>query len=93
MNSPRVVGSKGQVVIEKSIRDALGVAAGSLAVQRLVDDRVEIRFLPPEHRRSLRGVLAGKVRRRVPVGGWDAARQEAWREAATSEAHPPEPER
>jgi AbrB family looped-hinge helix DNA binding protein len=93
MNASRIVGSKGQVVIEKSIRDALGVEAGSLAVQRLVDDRVEIRFFPPEHRRSLRGVLAGKLRRRVTVREWDAARREAWREAVSSEGDRPEAER
>jgi len=55
------VGSKGQVVIAKEIRDALGIVEGSVALQRRVGDTVELRFLPPEHERSLRGVLAGYV--------------------------------
>ena len=52
------VGAKGQVVIEKGIRDRLGVGAGWQTVQTLVDDHVEIRFVPPEHDRSLFGALA-----------------------------------
>jgi AbrB family looped-hinge helix DNA binding protein len=52
-----VVGSKGQIVISKEIRDRLGVGPGWKAMQRLVDDHVEIRFIPPTHRRSLAGIL------------------------------------
>ena len=53
-----LVGPKGQVVIEKGIRDRLGVGPGWQALQRVVDDHVEIYFIPPPHRRSLRGALA-----------------------------------
>ncbi|HXM70397.1 MAG TPA: AbrB/MazE/SpoVT family DNA-binding domain-containing protein, partial [Thermoanaerobaculia bacterium] len=61
------VGEKGQVVIEKPIRDALGIRPGFVAIQDLRTDHVEIRFYPPEHDRSLRGVLAGAIRRsRIP---------------------------
>ncbi len=77
-----VVGEKGQLVIEKPIRAALGVEPGSVAVQTLVDDHVEIRFLPPEHRRSLRGILERPNQRRVPLEEWDQAREEAWAAAA-----------
>lgn len=52
------VGAKGRVVIEKAIRDRLGVEPGWIALQHLVDDRVEIRFIPPGHHRSLKGSLA-----------------------------------
>lgn len=52
------VGPKGQVVIEKSIRDRLGIAPGWRAIQTLDGDRVEIRFVPPDHHRSLFGVLS-----------------------------------
>jgi AbrB family looped-hinge helix DNA binding protein len=76
------VGEKGQVVIEKPIRDALGIEPGFVAVQSVRDDHVEIRFYPPEHNRSLRGVLAARIQRSVPPAEWDAAREEAWREAA-----------
>jgi bifunctional DNA-binding transcriptional regulator/antitoxin component of YhaV-PrlF toxin-antitoxin module len=62
-----VVGLKGQVVIEKDIRDRLGVRAGWIAVQSLVGDRVEMRFLPPEHNRSLFACLAQYVKRPAPT--------------------------
>jgi AbrB family looped-hinge helix DNA binding protein len=52
-----VVGTKGQIVIEKEIRDQLGIAPGWKAIQRRVGDHVEIYFLPPTHRRSLAGIL------------------------------------
>jgi bifunctional DNA-binding transcriptional regulator/antitoxin component of YhaV-PrlF toxin-antitoxin module len=79
---PHLVGAKGQVVIDKAIRDALGIMPGALAVQRLVRDHVEIRFLRGEHRRSLRGALAKSAKRRVLRRDWKAAREEAWAEAA-----------
>jgi AbrB family looped-hinge helix DNA binding protein len=52
------VGPKGQVVISKEIREELGIVPGSVAIQRVVDGKVEITFLRPKHRRSLYGVLA-----------------------------------
>ena len=82
-----VVGPKGQVVIEKPIRDALGVTPGHVAVQQLVGDHVEIRFFPPDHNQSLRGVLEAAVEYRVAREDWGQAREAAWtaaaREAAT----------
>ncbi len=74
-----VVGPKGQVVIAKRIRERLGVEPGWRAVQRLVGDHVEIHFIPPPHRRSLKGALAPHVKRKVPPGeSWDEARVAAW---------------
>jgi bifunctional DNA-binding transcriptional regulator/antitoxin component of YhaV-PrlF toxin-antitoxin module len=51
------VGVKGQLVIEKPLRDKLGVKPGWQAVQLLVDDHIEIHFIPPEHNTSLAGQL------------------------------------
>ncbi len=82
---PVRVGTKGQVVIEKEIRDALGIEPGALAVQRLVGDHVEIRFLPAEHERSLRGRLREMAKRRVPRTRWHSVVEEAWQEAALRE--------
>ncbi|HZD56364.1 MAG TPA: AbrB/MazE/SpoVT family DNA-binding domain-containing protein [Anaerolineales bacterium] len=81
-----LVGAKGQIVIAKEIRERLGIQPGWVALQRLVGDRVEIYFLPPEHRESLKGSLAPYLKAGVPPGeAWDKARIAAW-EAATREA-------
>ncbi|MFP3975287.1 MAG: AbrB/MazE/SpoVT family DNA-binding domain-containing protein [Dehalococcoidia bacterium] len=78
-----VVGFKGQVVIAKEIRDQLGVQPGWLALQRLVNDHVEVYFLPPEHRKSLKGSLANHAKGHVATGPeWDKARDMAWDKAA-----------
>jgi len=78
-----VVGPKGQVVISKEIRDRLGIEPGWLALERLVDDHVEIYFVPPQHRTSLKGSLARYVERSIAPGEeWDLARDAAWRSAA-----------
>ncbi len=75
------VGEKGQVVIDKQLRDALGVQPGFVAVQTLVDDHVEIRFYPPEHNRSLKGVFKKYVTRSISTEELREAREKAWGEA------------
>lgn len=78
-----VVGSKGQIVIAKDIRERLGVEPGWTALQRLVGDHVEVYFLPPEHSRSLKGSLASQLKARVAPGDeWEQARDTAWKSAA-----------
>lgn len=54
--------------------DKLGVQPGWVALQQLVHDHVEIYFIPPEHNRSLAGVLAKYTDVRIPT-------EEALREA------------
>lgn len=71
------VGERGQVTIEKAIREELGVYAGDLAVQRVEDGRVVIEFLPAPHRRSLAGVLRDKVRPVMDDADWAAVRDYA----------------
>lgn len=86
---PSRVGSKGQVVIDKRIRDELGVEPGSLAIQQRVGDHVEIAFLPPEHTRSLRGILKGARRRTIPPSSWEKAKSDAWPAASVVKAGGP----
>ena len=85
------VGPKGQVVITKEIRDRLGVQPGWVAIQRLVDDHVEVYFVPPAHGKSLKGSLAEHLKARVAPGqDWDKARGTAWKKAAKEKARPRE---
>ena len=76
------VGEKGQVVIDKAIRDQLGIGPGWLAIQRIVDDHVEIYFVTPEHNRSLAGSLAEYVTDDVKNLSWDEIKEIAWTAAA-----------
>jgi bifunctional DNA-binding transcriptional regulator/antitoxin component of YhaV-PrlF toxin-antitoxin module len=73
-----LVGQKGQVVIEKGIRDSLGIRPGFVAVQELVGDRVEITFFPPEHRESLRGILADPEGPKLSDEDFGEVRRQAW---------------
>ena len=77
-----ILGSKGQVVIEKPIRDALGLEPGFVSSQTLVGDHIEIRFFPPEHDRSLRGILSFATKKALDPERWDEVRSKAWVEAA-----------
>ena len=73
------------MVIAKEIRDRLGVEPGWIALLQQVDDHVEVYFLPPEHRKSLKGSLAKYTDVHVAPGEeWDKAREFAWDEAAAA---------
>ena len=71
------VGERGQVTIEKAIREQLGVYAGDQAVQRIEDGRVVIEFVPAPHRRSLAGAFRDKVGRWPPDEDWTVLRDAA----------------
>ncbi len=79
------VGERGQITIEKQIREELGVYTGDHAIQRVEDGRVVVEFVPGPHRRSLAGVLAGKVTKRPHDESWDALRE--------ATANTPDPDR
>jgi AbrB family looped-hinge helix DNA binding protein len=72
------VGERGQITIEKSIREELGIYAGDEAVQRVEDGRIVIEVVPGRHRRSLAGSLKAKVGRRPDDESWEELRRAAW---------------
>ena len=71
-----VVGDRFQITIEKKVRDALGIRAGDLAVERVEDGRLVVEFVPKPHHRSLLGVL--KRPGHEPIADWAAVKEEAW---------------
>ncbi len=78
------VGTKGQIVIEKAIRDELGIEPGAVAIQRVVDGHVEIYFVPAAARGSLKGrlrpLISDEVIARTSQMDWHDIEEEAWRE-------------
>ena len=77
------VGEKGQVVIGKGIRVHFGIEPGWIAIQRVVGDHVQMRFIPPEHNRSLKGRLAPYVKAPLSADELREAREEVWQTIAT----------
>ena len=69
------VGERGQITLEKAIREELGIYAGDEAVQRIEDGRIVIEVVPGRHRRSLAGSLRPKVRRTPPNESWATLRE------------------
>ncbi|MEX2184172.1 MAG: AbrB family transcriptional regulator [Chloroflexota bacterium] len=72
------VGERGQITIEKAIREELAIHAGDETVQRVQDGRIVIEVVPGRHRRSLAGSLRDKVGRTPEDESWDALRRSAW---------------
>lgn len=60
------VSERGQITIERSIREKLGVEPGMVAYQSIVDGRLEVVFLPAPHKGSLYGALKGRAAGRAP---------------------------
>lgn len=71
------VGERGQITIERAIREELGIYAGDEAVQRVEDGRLIVDIVPGRHRRSLAGALRDRVTRRPTDESWPAIAAEA----------------
>ncbi len=72
------VGERGQITIEKSIREELGIYAGDETVQRVENGRIVVEVIPGRHRRSLAGSLREKVGRQPNDESWEALRTASW---------------
>jgi len=66
------VGERGQITIERAIREELGIYAGDEAVQRVEDGRIVIDIVPGRGGGSLVGVLRDRVTRQPPDEAWEA---------------------
>ena len=51
------VSERGQITIDRDIRRKLGIKPGMIAVQRVVNGKLEIVFVQGPHRRSLFGIF------------------------------------
>ena len=69
---PSRVGERGQITIERAIREELGIHAGDEAVQRIEDGRLVVEIVPGRRRRSLAGALKPHVTRRPVDESWTA---------------------
>jgi len=72
------VGDRGQITIEKAIREELGIYAGDEAVQHVEDGKIVIEMVPGRHARSLAGAAKVHIRRQPPDETWEALRDAAW---------------
>ncbi len=72
------VGERGQITIEKDIREELAIDAGDETVQRVEEGRIVIEVIPGRHRRSLAGALHDKLGRSPVDESWPALREAAW---------------
>ena len=73
------VGERGQITIEKAIREELSIYAGDETIQRVEGGRIVIDVVPGRHRRSLAGALRGKIGRTPENEDWESLRDAAWR--------------
>ena len=71
------VGERGQITIEKAIREELAIYAGDETIQRVEDGRIVIEVIPGRHRRSLAGALKDKVGRTPDDETWAVLREAA----------------
>ena len=72
------VGERGQITIQKAIREELAIYAGDETVQRVEDGRIVIEVIPGRHRRSLAGTLRDKTGTTPSDESWEALRKATW---------------
>lgn len=70
-----VVNKRGQITIDREIREQLGVTPGMRAVQDIRNGVLVVTFIPAPHRRSLVGFLPPPPR--TPSQGWTETRESA----------------
>ena len=75
-----VVNPRGQITVDRTVRERLGVRPGMIAVQQILGNQLVVTFIPAPHERSLAGVL-GKPPRAVPTD-WQETREAAERAIA-----------
>lgn len=73
------VGERGQITIEKQVREKLGIKPKDIAVQHVEDGRLVVTFVKPyePHMRSLAGILGPPPRLPDPNMSWDEMVAEA----------------
>ncbi len=71
------VGERGQITIEKAIREELGIYAGDETVQRIEEGRIVIEVIAGRHGRSLAGTLRDKIGRTPDDETWATLRDAA----------------
>jgi bifunctional DNA-binding transcriptional regulator/antitoxin component of YhaV-PrlF toxin-antitoxin module len=73
------VGERGQITIEKEIRDKLGVRPKDIAIQHVEEGRLVVTFVKQyePHMRSVAGILGPPPRLPDPDKSWDELVEEA----------------
>lgn len=73
------VGERGQITIEKGVREALGVRPKDIAIQHVEEGRLVVTFVKQyeAHMRSVAGILGPPPRLPDPNKGWDELVEEA----------------
>lgn len=74
------VSTRGQITIDRAVRKELGVEPGLVAVQVVVEDHLEVYFVPAPHRRSLFASLPPM--HPAAINDWGAVEERAARSIA-----------
>ena len=77
------VGQNGEMYIRKELMEALGIGPDWIVLQRVVDNKLEVEFMPPEHKESQAGVFAKYVteENKFSDEDWHRIKDEAWTKA------------